>query len=918
MAYRSIANAVRLSLLIGSSIAAVSYVAPATAQAQPEPAAEEEEQVVVVTGSRIGRVQQEGPSPVVTITSEDLDKRGYNTVLEALNDLSQNAGGGIDQQNTFGFVPSASAIDLRGFGVGRSLVLIDGRRVPVFPIADGGTTNFVDLSSIPTAAIQRIEVLTDGASAIYGSDAIGGVVNVILKKSTDDELTLRHSDTFDGGGSQTRAQFATGVETSGGGNALLFLEYYKQDVLNFSDRSYSRSDRFGGIDGVGPGTFSSFGNPGSFFNPFTGDLVAAANCSTAGGSPPLEEGDFCRFNRAQYRQLIPQIERYSLTAKYDKPLTENSAFFTKLTYLNGKTQTKIEPMALDVAGDLGIVLTADALNNPTNPAVDVGGIYPDNIAGSFRRRLVEFGPRSSNINNDTFSALAGVRGSLASRYDWEAGVSYSEQRITEHSTGFARKDAFTAALCGPGGFLPDGFSCNGGTLNLFEPIPQSVVDSLSTEPRTDGVSTIASADFTVSGPLFAMPHGDAKFAVVTEFNKQRFEDRRDPDVLAGNVVALGGSAGGGDRKYYAAGVEVELPVLEKLTVNIAGRFDQYDDASDVGGAFSPRIAIQYRPMNTLLVRASAGKSFRAPDLQRLFGAEVTAFDDLIDTPTCVRLGGQKNVPLPGLPDGAFDPCTDVVQSTEVREGANTALKEESGENYSAGIVWEVVHGLTLSADIFYIELSDIVNTPDLQTILDKNAATGAFADAITYNAADISAINPGGLDVVSAQARNLSLQRTRGIDVSGEYRVDVGTAGTLKFGLSATYLDEIAIRESEGDELVNVLVDGVLAEEVRFKGNASVNWVRGPASATAFLNYIGPFAPFDPGTQARVDSWTTVNLSGGYELPWKGRILLGVNNVFNRDPPKYTTFGDSSQPFYNQFFHDPYGATWYLSYSQKF
>ena len=907
--------AIRVSIMLAGLACATGFTPPVQAQTQSD--AEGDEQVVVVTGSRIGRVQQEGPSPVVTITSEDLDQRGYTTVLEALNDLSQNAGGGIDQQNTFGFVPSASAVDLRGFGVGRSLVLIDGRRVPVFPLADGGTTNFVDLSSIPAGAIERIEVLTDGASAIYGSDAVGGVVNVILKKTTDDEISLRRSLTSDGG-AQTRAQFATGFEGKDGGNMLLFLEYYKQNVLKFTDRSYSRSDRYGGADGVGPGTFSSFGNPGSFLNPFTGELAVANNCDTSGGTPAVIPGDFCRFNRAQYRQLIPEIQRYSLTAKYDRPLSERATLFGKLTYLNSKTNTQIEPAALDIAGDLGVVLTPDALNNPTNPAVDVDGLYPDNIAGAFRRRLVEFGPRASETNNDTFNALFGFRGTFGNDYNWETGVGYAEQRITDISTGFARKDAFTAALCGPGGFLPDGFSCSGGTLNLFEPIPQSVVDSLSTQPRTDGLSTIASFDFTLNGTLFAMPHGDAKFAFITEFNKQRFEDKRDPDVLAGNVIALGGTAGGGDRKYYAGGIEVELPIFEKLTVNLAGRFDQYDDASDVGGAFSPRIAIQYRPIATMLLRASAGKSFRAPDLQRLFGAEVTAFTDLIDTPTCVGLGGQKNVPLPGLPPGAFDPCVDVVQSTEVREGANTQLKEESGENFSGGIVWEVLSGLTLSADVFYVELSDIVNTPDLQTILDKNAATGAFADAIQYSPAQVSAINPGGLDIVSAQARNLSVQRTRGIDFSGEYRFEIGAAGALKFGLSATYLDDLSIRESEGDPLVDVLQDGTLAEDVRFKGNFNVNWTRGPASATAFVNYIGPFATFDPETQAQVGSWTTVNLSGGYELPWNGRILVGVNNVFDKDPPLYTAFGDATQPFYNQFFHDPFGATYYLNYSQKF
>ena len=354
-------------------------------------------------------------------------------------------------------------------------------------------------------------------------------------------------------------------------------------------------------------------------------------------------------------------------------------------------------MALDMAGDLGIALTPDAPNNPTNPAVDTAGDYAgNNIVGAFRRRLVEFGPRAETIDNDTLSALIGLRGNIGSSgYSWEGGVGYDEQRVSGLNTGFARKDAFFTALCGPAGPDVNGL-CNSGTLNLFEPIPQSVVDQLSTQPRTDAISSIASVDFSVTGDLFDMPAGKAKIAGVAEYNRQSFADRRDPDVLAGNVVALGGTAGGGSRKYYAAGVEIELPVFSQLTVNLAGRYDKYNDASDVGGAFSPRVALEYRPFKSLLIRGAAGKSFRAPDLQRLFGAETTAFTDLIDTPTCVAAGGTKGVSQ-GLPPGTFDVCTDLVQSTEIRQGANRALKEESGDNFSGGIVWEALRGLTLTA-----------------------------------------------------------------------------------------------------------------------------------------------------------------------------------------------------------------------------
>lgn len=890
---RDIARAVRRALFVGAVATAGVGTPPAYAQDQGQ-SAEQEAQTIVVTGSRIRRVDEEGPSPVVTITADELADRGYNTVLEAVNDLPQNAGGGFDQQFTFGFTPSASAVDLRGFGLGRSLVLIDGRRVPVFPLAFSGTDNFVDLSSIPVGAIERIEVLTDGASAIYGSDAISGVVNIILKDTTEDELTLRYSDTTQGGGAQTRLQFATGLEGADGSTALFFLEYFKQNEMMFADRSYARSDVLGGIGGPGPGIFSTFSEPGNFIG-VDDSVTPAPNCSTTGGSPGIVDG-FCRFNRAQYRELLPDMDHFSITAKLNKPVAGDALnFFARATYFTSNVITQIEP----VPADTTIVPAA----NPNNPA---------GVDGFWLRRTAEFGPRGEEIDNDTYNIVAGLQGNLFDgRFNWELGAQYAEQRITDVSTGYFRADGFDQAVT-TGVVDLDG----DGTLdpiNLFEPIPQAVVDAIRVEPRTDGLSAITSADFQITGDVFDMPAGPAQIAVVAEYAKQRFEDRRDPDVLAGNVEGLGGSAGGGDRKYAALGVELELPIIETLTVNLAGRYDNYDDATDVGGAFSPRIAVQYRPIPNLLLRATAGESFRAPDLQRVFGAETTAFTDLIDTPRCIADGGT------GRGDANVPSCVNVVQSVEIRTGSNLELQEEEGDNVSLGVVWEILPGLSMSADFWYIKLEQIVNTPEEQFILDQNALTGDFADAIQRDTVgcDLSR-NPGCLDIVSAQARNLSFQRARGVDSTLQYRLPTENLGEFSFRLGATYLDKLEIQEAEGEPVVNVLSEGQLGEFVRFKGNVSAGWTRGPWSGLVFVNHIGSFTPDDPTIVDEVGSYTTVNLSGSYAFPWQGRVQLGVNNIFDKDPPFDLSDGDSAQPFYNQFFHDPLGSTWWLAYSQQF
>ncbi|MFK8017037.1 MAG: TonB-dependent receptor [Gammaproteobacteria bacterium] len=884
-----------LALLLGS---------PPGALAQSEDVADFER--ISVTGSRIKRIDVEGPSPVVTITSDDMQKRGYTTVLEALNDLSQNAGGGIDQQNSFGFTPSASAVDIRGFGVGRTLVLIDGRRVPVFPLASGGTDNFVDLSSIPTAAIDRVEVLTDGASAIYGSDAISGVVNIILRKDVDaTSVNLRAGDTFGGGADTLRAQFSHGITTAQG-NILLFAEYLDVGEFAFSDRSYSASDVLGGVGGAGPGIFSSGGTPGTFRG--TNGNVPSADCLDQNPGVGVING-FCRFNRAAFRQLSSPYEALSFAAHFDQQINDDITGFGRFSFYTSETRTEIEPMFFDEGADAQI--SANAPNNPTSAFNDPGGvIYGGPQAGTFRRRLVEFGPRSSTIDNDTYSALAGLRGFLDNGYEWELGVGYTEQRITSLRQGFASRSAINAAIFGTD-TDGDGFG-DTGTLNLFEPISAATVASLSTEPRTDGLSSVGSIDLQVNGDLFDMPFGTAQIAGVLEFNRQRFSDDRDPDTFNGNVIALGGAGGGGSRNYSAFGVELALPLLEDLRVNVAGRYDNYEDESSVGGSFSPRVALEYRPVQDLLVRASAGESFRAPDLQRLFGATTNGFSDLVDTPQCLQDGGT------GRGDPNVLSCTQSVQSVETVTGSNIDLTEEEGSNAGIGVVYQAMDNLTLSADYFYVKLENIVNTPSNQFILDSNAADGSFANAIVRLGSEVTTLNPGGLDVVSSQARNLSFQRVQGVDLSARYDFTLDSVGDFSATFGGTYIDRFEIQELPGEDIVPVLSQGTLGEYVRFKANANLRWEKGDYSATVFGNFVGAFTPDDTSSIDRVSSWTTWNVTGTWNTPWNSQLLVGVNNLFDNDPPLDLSDGNNSQPFYNQFFHDALGSTAYLEYRQSF
>ena len=869
-----------------------------SALAQEESNADDVEKISI-TGSRIKRSDLEGPSPVVTISAEDMLSKGFVTVQDALNNLTQATGGQLDQQQTFGFTPSASAVDIRGFGVGRTLVLLNGRRLPQFPLAAGGTSNFVDLSSIPSSAIKRIEILTDGASAIYGSDAIGGVVNVILKKSVEKtQVNLRYGDTSDGGMENSRLQITTGIESEKS-NALFFFEYMDRKELRFSDRVRSSFDELDPNDPDSVGAFSSGGVPGTFRG--TEGNVVSANCD-----PDLVIGGFCRFNRAEFRQLLAPLKRGSIATVINYDISENMSAFGQFMYVKTQVNTEIEPMFFDEAIQVGI----NAPNNPTSGANDPTNMFVDQ-AGIFRRRLVEFGPRASSIDTDSINLLFGVNGVVLNDYEWELAYNYSRQDVVAIRSGFAARDRINAAMCG-GEFAVDG-SCDNGTLNFFEPISQEVVDALRLTPVTDAQSTISAVDFQVTGPLFEMEAGEAMFAAILEYNKTTFVDARDPDSLNGNIIALGGTAGGGERKYSAAGLEVLLPITEGLNLSVAGRYDSYDDDSDVGGAFSPRVAIDYRPIDSLLLRASWAESFRAPDMQRLFGANTNAFTDVVDTPFCIQQGGS------GRGDESVPSCTSLAQSTPILLGSNIQLQEEEGESVNIGFVWEIFDDFSIGADIFAIELEGIVDVPDTQFILDNPGLFPAEAILRDPNQVD-SNDNPGGLDLISAVARNLAFQKTEGIDFNIDYRYDLEKYGDLKVRLNGTYTTKLEIQQNPTSPVVDELNDseGRSTEGVEWRANLNVGWSKNDLSLNMYANYIGEITPGETSVIDRLGSWTTFNFTARYALSDDFNILAGLNNAFDKEPPIDIQDGNGSQPFYNQSFHNLTGREYYIEAQYRF
>jgi iron complex outermembrane receptor protein len=373
------------------------------------------------------------------------------------------------------------------------------------------------------------------------------------------------------------------------------------------------------------------------------------------------------------------------------------------------------------------------------------------------------------------------------------------------------------------------------------------------------------------------------------------------------VSYLKAAAGGGHRGHSGVGLELQLPLLKQWQLNLAGRYDDYQDASDVGGAVSPRVTLEFRPTQAWVFYGSAGRSFRAPDMQRLFGGQTSGFVDLINTKQCLADGGARRG------DASVASCVTPV-FVGVTTSANLHLQEERGNHYSFGVNWKPSAQWSASLDYFSMNLRQLVQTPDGQYVLDQNALNGSFANAVIPFDGDKCPFTDICLNL---QPLNISYKKVSGIDAAADYQWDAAL-GTFSAGLKAGYLIDVSMRESALRAPVDVLRNGQLGEAARLKGGIDLGWQRHAWASNIYLSYTSGFTPLDTTTEKHLGSFTTVNCSVRYTLSSGAIAQLGVNNVFDRMPPVDIQRGNLSAPFYHQQFHNVDGASWYASLRQPF
>ena len=841
---------------------------------------------VVVTGSNIS----DSPAwvPESLFNREAIERSGSRSLGDFLQALPQNSGPTFTENQHNGLAAGGSAVALRGLSPDATLVLVNGRRLAPYPFAQSGITAFVDLNSLPLAAIQQIDILRDGASAIYGTDAIAGVVNVRFRERFDGTLvSFGYGNTTDTDVGEYRGSVVSGfVDEARGTEVVVVADYFHRNSLFATDRFYSASTdqrRFGGSSFL-----SSVANPGTVFDPVTGEPLRVPENSD--GTPQI--GEFTpgrnRFDRAPFQPLVPETERYGFYGRVKFQIAESIDLFAEFGYRHIFTLQQLAPAPIE--GDVENI--AVPATNPFNP-------FGSDVI--FRYRVTEAGPRFDEIDSDVYRAVGGVIVRFPGKWELESAILYSGTDTEQTTFNNLSRDAVIAALADTDPVTS--FNVFGAGNNVNNP---ATIQSLLVNTTRQGESRLFGADAKIDGPLFAVPAGDLSAAFGLEYRYEELSDEFDPFAASGGVIDLNSTSAAGDRDVFAGFAEfyapiisekMEIPGIHRLEAQVAVRFENY---SDFGTTVNPKFGLAWRPIpDWILLRASYGTGFRAPSLVQLYTGSLTFSQDLRDT---------SRFDVTGAPE-------DESSSLQVLAGGNPDLDSENSDNFSAGIVLTppLLAGLTLSADFFRIEVEEAIASLDPQFILDNEGDFPGFVQRAPPSASDIMLGIPGNVLLINTTFQNLGFVKVQGVDAVLEYVGPQTSFGTFSLRLDGAYIDSFE-QQSSPAEPVRELVDTYARPD--FRGRLQGGWRMGGFEAIATLNYTDSFE--DATDEREVKAYTTVDLlleyrfakapataveeppaadkkvvagSSATPVSWQNRwlegfaIRAGVRNIFDEEPP---------------------------------
>lgn len=904
-------------LTAGSSLIALSAAAQTASPQSAEEAATRVDEVIVL-GSRIPRqIDTEGPAPVTTITSEDILRNGYQSVPDLLRAVTQNGGETQSQQSSSGasFTPGAQQVDLRGLGPNHTLVLVNGRRIADFPLPFQGQSNFTDVSNIPVGLIERVEVLSGSASAIYGSDAIAGVVNFVLKKSADGtRFDFRSGFTEDGGGESQRLTITTGWDR-GAFHGVVGVELLNQEPLWAYDREIQDSTKDSPVNTTARRAFLRFDEVDDYLDP--GAATCAALSSLNGGSTYYANrpryGNFCGSDESiGYGTILSERQGVNAYSAIGYTLNDRAELFLDLQFSHSN---------LKLFRDVQTWLYQDE-----NGSED--GLFVNADTGLIEGWQRQFSPeemgglaRGFTHNRSTsFNITPGIKGVFGDGDKWayEVAFNHAEYRSKVRFPQIIASAANKFFLGDSLGIDPDSglaiFAVGENADRLYKPLTPAEYDQIAQhavyEPRsrTDNLS----ASITNSA-LFELPAGPVGFAAVVEAGNQGYELNPDPLALIPYYVGLIDSDGKGDRDHWGAGYEVRAPLLSNLEFSTAGRYDHYEFAGKGFGKFTYNAGLEYRPISTVLLRAAYGTGFRAPDLHYVFSGPGNTHPSGTDYFRCAT----------EEPDEDIGDCSYSDEGIVAYRNGNRDLQPETSKSFNGGVVWQATRNLSLSLDYFRVELSDQVRDMSIDTILRDEAscrlggadpASPTCVDAIARVERQTTGPLAGSLIGVFTNPINIAQETTSGFDVAARLRVPTERIGEFNVSLAYTYVDDHTFQQYPGDPTIDKLAFDSGYYIPRDKGTASVSWALDKLTATIQGQYLGKLPNYDEDAYIS-DSWM-FNASAQYDLTDHVRLSMTVNNLFDEGPVKDPTY--SAYPYYDISWFDSVGRSYYFQLTYKF
>jgi iron complex outermembrane receptor protein len=869
-----------------------------------------------VTGSRISRTETETASPVQVIQREEIDRTGHRTIGEYLQTLSANGAGAVPKSFGNGFASGSSGVSLRGLGAASTLVLVNGRRIAPYGLADDGQKVFTDLSIIPLEAVERVEVLKDGASSIYGSDAIAGVVNIILRKDFQGAVATASSgasEENDGQEHKASLTWGAGDLAEHGTNFFFSVEAGKSESIAVSDRTgrkwigngdlsrygYDPSTSgfmFGYItnpDVLGTGAYSSpvgtvqaLAPDGTSVGPVV-SLEDQAACAQLVTTTATDPNGGCVWDSAQWRDLQPEQKYLNFFSRGTFALGDTAELYTEFAY--GKKQSSFNNTPNPVSGTWASPLGGPVNANDAGPqATIIGADHPDNILGvdaRLRYSPFDVGPRRTSTDNQFYRALVGVKG-IVGEWDYNVGYLHSATSLDQERTGYLQYDrvreVLTAGDTSPVGWWRLGTDASENSQALYNYISPTITAKAET--------TMDILDASFSRTFGELAGGPMGVAFGAEWRRLRTFLTPLTGTERSNVIALGYSAYDGEETVTSAYTELTAPVLPSLELSGALRMDSYREGET---SVTPKFGLKWKPADWIAVRGTYAEGFRAPNAAETAGSSVGF----------ARAGNPIRCAI------AIDPATGEAPSNCPGAVAfinrpNPDLEPETAKSYTVGVVLQPTQNTTLTLDAWQIKRENEILPRGLADSL-------AAGDFIVGDDEIVGVPGSGSLAAVFTNYINAASTDVRGIDLDVRQAFDLANAGRLTLDMQWSHISSYEFTDNSGTyEFAgthdNCNVTNCIGTP-KDRINLGATWDIANFSLSAVANYrasfdntalfsVGGATPttdcasiFADGSDApngcEIPSFTTVDLSANWRATDAWEVFGSVQNVADKIAP---------------------------------